>query len=265
VEHEAGRFDDPLGGPKRDLVARAHDEGLEREALRARLLPRRHRDPLRRLPLGHGITELAVDDQPDLGVSSSDEPDRPLDQREVFARDPVARELTGDLEREVVRLLFRHPHGRDPELEVFSPESAAKLPLRFRPDGVDHPPSPRTPELTSSTRSPRSDDASTHGDNSVTPTATLVTVAVDTTTTAPPPPFPLCPPESDRTLRPITFMTMITILQREATHVLRARNLCKDFLRRNRKRAQSLALRDARIGTRDDRDDARVVRASYVA
>jgi len=58
---------------------------------------------------------------------------------------------------------------------------------------------------------------------------------------------------------------MITILQREATHVLRARNLCKDFLKRNRKRAQSLALRDVRVDTRDDRDDARVVRASYVA
>jgi hypothetical protein len=54
-------------------------------------------------------------------------------------------------------------------------------------------------------------------------------------------------------------------LQREATHVLRARNLCKDFLKRNRKRAQSLALRDVRVDTRDDRDDARVVRASYVA
>jgi len=58
---------------------------------------------------------------------------------------------------------------------------------------------------------------------------------------------------------------MITILQREATHVLQARNLCKDFLRRNRKRAPSLALRDVRVDTRDDRDDARVVRASYVA
>jgi hypothetical protein len=54
-------------------------------------------------------------------------------------------------------------------------------------------------------------------------------------------------------------------LQREATHVLRARNLCKDFLRRNRNRAQSLALRDVRDDTRDDRHDARVVRASYVA
>jgi len=58
---------------------------------------------------------------------------------------------------------------------------------------------------------------------------------------------------------------MITILQREATHVLRARNLCKVFLTRNRKRAPSLALRDARVESRDDRDDARVVRASYVA
>jgi hypothetical protein len=54
-------------------------------------------------------------------------------------------------------------------------------------------------------------------------------------------------------------------LQREATHVLRARNLCKDFLKRNRKRAPSLALRDARVDTRDDHRDARVVRASYVA
>jgi hypothetical protein len=54
-------------------------------------------------------------------------------------------------------------------------------------------------------------------------------------------------------------------LQREATHVLRARNLCKDFLRRNRKRAHSLALRDVRVDTRDDRYDARVARASYVA
>jgi len=60
-------------------------------------------------------------------------------------------------------------------------------------------------------------------------------------------------------------MTMITILQREATDLLHARNLCKDFLRRNRKRAPSLALRDVRVDTRDDRDDARVVRASYVA
>jgi hypothetical protein len=58
---------------------------------------------------------------------------------------------------------------------------------------------------------------------------------------------------------------MITILQREATHVLRGRNLCKDFLKRNRKRAPSLALRDARVDTRDDRRDARVERASYVA
>jgi hypothetical protein len=54
-------------------------------------------------------------------------------------------------------------------------------------------------------------------------------------------------------------------LQREATHVLRARNLCKDFLKRNRNRAPSLALRDARDDARDDRHDARVVRASYVA
>jgi len=58
---------------------------------------------------------------------------------------------------------------------------------------------------------------------------------------------------------------MITILQREATHVLRARNLCKDFLKRNRNRAPSLALRDARADTRDARHDARVARASYVA
>jgi len=58
---------------------------------------------------------------------------------------------------------------------------------------------------------------------------------------------------------------MITILQREATHVLRARNLCKVFLTRSRNRAPSLALRDARDDTRDDRHDARVVRASYVA
>jgi len=58
---------------------------------------------------------------------------------------------------------------------------------------------------------------------------------------------------------------MITILQREATHVIRARNLCKDFLKRNRNRAPSLALRAVRVETRDDRNDARVVRASYVA
>jgi hypothetical protein len=54
-------------------------------------------------------------------------------------------------------------------------------------------------------------------------------------------------------------------LQREPSHVLRARNLCKDFLKRNRNRAPSLALHDARVDTRDDRLDARVVRASYVA
>jgi hypothetical protein len=37
------------------------------------------------------------------------------------------------------------------------------------------------------------------------------------------------------------------------------------FSERNRKRAPSLALRDVRDDTRDDRHDARVVRASYVA
>src|SRR5262249_23712468 len=147
--------------------ARADDEGVEREpraGVAAFFLRERSR-PLGRLPLGQRVRELTVYGQPNSRLAPARETDRALDQREVLAGAPVARELTRNLQRELVRLPPPRLERCDPELEISASQCATELPLRLRPDGVDHPPSPRSPELVSSTRSSDCDDASTRGDN----------------------------------------------------------------------------------------------------
>src|SRR5262249_25015699 len=76
----------------------------------------------------------------------------------------------------------------------------------LRPDGLDHPPTPRTPELTSSTRSFDHDDDSTDGDKYGIPMPPIViTVAVDVTIRpSPPPRSPLEPRPRVCPLRPFT-------------------------------------------------------------
>src|SRR4030095_1446590 len=160
AHHCAGRLE-------RHPIALADHEGRESAVRVGSDVPGRSPPgPERRPPHCRLSLECAIDDELQAAGTSCSGVERASERVGVVTSYPLQAECARHLDRELIVLPRHRPHRRDPRVETLCEQASAKLPSRLLPDGLEHPPTPRSSDRHSdSSRCPHA-ALSTRGENS---------------------------------------------------------------------------------------------------